>query len=225
MKNLTTFLLLIIAVSLFAADPVAFMIKAKGEIELNRDEEKMMAEEGQNLINKDELISKEQSFAVVKFIDGSSSVKLFPNSILTIEAEQEDDKLNKRSTLMLGGLLAQVKKKTGIFEVDTPNNVVSVKGTQFMVEVGESGRASVSVKEGEVSIKNKQTSNEVSVTSGQKAAENEAGEFTFSDVSADEFEEIYEEKGEDIKEVETLKIEMENEDGEIEIIEIEFEKR
>ena len=82
---------MILSLSLFASDPVAIMLKAKGEIELNRNDEKTKAEEGQNLINKDELVSKEQAFAVVKFIDGSSNVKLFPNSILTIEAEKEED--------------------------------------------------------------------------------------------------------------------------------------
>lgn len=224
MKQILIAVLLILSLSLFASDPVAIMLKAKGEIELNRNDEKTKAEEGQNLINKDELVSKEQAFAVVKFIDGSSNVKLFPNSILTIEAEKEEDKLNKRSTLMLGGLLAQVKKKTGIFEVETPNNVVSVKGTEFMVEVGENGRAAVSVKEGEVSIKNKKTSREVTVPSGQKATESDTGDFTLAEVSEEEFEDISIPEEEE-KEVETLKIEMTNEDGDVEVIEIEFEKR
>lgn len=227
MRVITIIVFLGVICSLFASDPVAFLIKAKGEIELNRNAEKAAATEGQNLLNKDELISREQSFAVIKFIDGSSTVKLFPNSILTIEAEQDAGKLNKKNTLLLGSILAQVKKKTGIFEVDTPNNVVSVKGTEFMVEVGDNGLTAVSVKEGEVSVKNKQTAKEVLVDSGQKATENEDGEFLFSEVSEEEFGTTSEEEKEEKAsgEIETLKIELQNEDGETETIEIEFKKR
>ncbi len=229
MKRLITFVVFMIFVfELMANDPVAFMMKAKGDIKLTRNQDDFLASVGDNLINKDELLTQEESFAIVKFIDGSSNIKLFPNSVLTIEAEKEDDKLNKKSTLLVGSIIASVQKKAGTFEVDTPNNVISVKGTEFLIEVGENGRSSVSVKEGEVSVKNKRTATEIEVTSGSKATENEDGEFTMGEFSAADFEDVFEvgeEEEVEEKEKEVLKIELENDAGEIETIEIEFEKR
>ena len=140
---------------IFAVDNVAITLKAKGDINLTRNEELKKINEGENLFNLDELESKSESFAVVKFVDGSSLIKLFPNSILTINTEEADGELNKKSSLKVGTLWAKVSKKTGLFEVDTPNTVVSVKGTEFTVEVDEYGRAALNVKDGEVIIKPK----------------------------------------------------------------------
>ncbi|MCK4313062.1 MAG: hypothetical protein KAW88_10050, partial [Candidatus Cloacimonetes bacterium] len=70
----------------FAKDSIAIALKVKGDVELKREEQISKAKTGEELVNKDELESKEDSFAAVKFVDGSSVVKLFPNSILTINA-------------------------------------------------------------------------------------------------------------------------------------------
>ncbi|HPR16656.1 MAG TPA: FecR family protein [Candidatus Cloacimonadota bacterium] len=222
MKKITIFsLLILLSAAVFANDPVALILKSAGKIEVTRTEDKYVAKAGENLFDKDELVSGEESFAVVKFVDGSSNVKLFPNSILTIETSQENGLLNKKSTLLVGSILAKVNKKTGLFEVDTPNNVVSVKGTEFIVEVNDAGCATVSVKEGVVEIKNKATGNVTEVSAGKKVTENANGEFDFSDNSNSEFDDSTE--GE--KNTEVMQIELENETGEKETIEIKFEKR
>lgn len=219
MKICFTFFLLMIIASycLAASTPVAYMLKANGLIELLRGDDRSKALEGTNLVNKDEVESKENSFAVIKFIDGSSNVKLFPNSILTIDSEKDNGVLNKKSTLLVGSILAQVNKKTGIFEVETPNNVISVKGTEFLLEVTISGLTNVSVRKGEVVIRNKQTDSQTSVKEGEKASENESGGFTFS--AAGDFDD----KSKDGQK--TLQIELENADGEKVTIDIDFQER
>ena len=119
MKTKILFILIIILfVSICQAeDSVALTLKAKGKVELTRGEENSDINTGDELYNKDEIESMEDSFAAFKFIDGSSVVKLFPNSILTINAKKEGDKLDKKSYLKMGELWSKVVKKTGVFDL------------------------------------------------------------------------------------------------------------
>lgn len=226
-KAIALVILIVLIGSVFAADNVAITLKAKGEVNLTRSEEQRNVNEGENLFNSDELESMSESFAVVKFVDGSSLIKLFPNSILTINTEEEDGELNKRNSLKVGSLWAKVSKKTGLFEVDTPNTVVSVKGTEFIVEVDDFGRASCSVKDGEVIIKAKESEKETTVLPGQKANEDENGNIDVSAFNVDDFEspETNETETEETLEYEILKFELIGEDGQKEEIEMKFIKR
>lgn len=222
MKKLLIFLIMFLtALNLIAAESVAIALQAKGDIDLMRGDKKSQVATGTSLMNKDELVSKDESFAVVKFIDGSSMVKVFPNSILTIAAQEENGELNKKNTLKTGTIWAKVSKKTGMFEIDTPNTVVSVKGTEFMVDVDENGFTSVLVKEGEVNVKNKDTDEEKGVSSGEKAVIDDSGSIGISRSAETNFEDPTRAgDGDDV-----LRIELKNDDGEIQIIEIEFEDK
>lgn len=208
----------------FAADNVAITLKAKGEVNLTRDEEFSKIKEGENLFNSDELESKSESFAVVKFVDGSSLIKLFPNSILTINTEEVDGELNKKNSLKIGTLWAKVSKKTGLFEIDTPNTVVSVKGTEFILEVNEFGLAALQVKDGEVIIKAKDSDKETLVLPGQRASEDENGNIDVASYDVDSFEspEKTDTGGE---EYEILRFNLIGEDGQKEEVEMKFIKK
>ena len=81
-----TLFLFIFAISLIANDSVGIALKVKGDVILTHAEEIINAKDGTELENNDVLESMDESFAVIKFIDGSSVIKLFPNSILTINA-------------------------------------------------------------------------------------------------------------------------------------------
>ncbi|RLC46538.1 MAG: hypothetical protein DRH89_05230 [Candidatus Cloacimonadota bacterium] len=234
MKNILILVLLLsVAVSSFAADSVAIALKAKGDIELMRGDNTSKVNSGDGLMNQDELESKEEAFAVVKFIDGSSLIKLFPNSILTIDAKEEDGQLNKKSTLKMGTIWAKVSKKTGMFEVDTPNTVVSVKGTEFMVDVDLEGTTSVRVKEGEVKLKSKDTNEEKSVVPGEKGVVNKKGKISVARSADTNFTDPTRSSDDDSRggsqtesgETEVMRIELKNADGEIQVIEIEFEDK
>jgi len=212
---------LILLVCALSADSIAIALKIKGDVELRREEIANQAQTGDEFINKDELESKENSFAAVKFVDGSSVVKLFPNSILTINAEKENGNLNKNNYLQFGELWAKVTKKTGKFEIDTPTTVVSVKGTEIFVAVDENGETELFTFKGEAHIRNKADSNEATVTEGQKAHTSGEGEILVSPTQDGDIEESKIDMMEET--FNTLEIEIENSDGEKKTIKINFE--
>ncbi len=224
MKYKLIFIVLVIICTTiaFAKDSIAIALKVKGDVELKREEQISKAKTGEELVNKDELESKEDSFAAVKFVDGSSVVKLFPNSILTINAIKEDGKLNKKSYLQFGELWAKVVKKTGDFEIDTPTTVISVKGTELFISVDEKGETDLYTFDGEVHIRNKTDDNEATVTEGQKAHSRGEGEIVVSPIKKGDISEEQQDLIESgVSNV--LEIELENDEGEKRTIKIEFE--
>ncbi|MDP8204275.1 MAG: FecR family protein [Candidatus Tenebribacter mawsonii] len=217
MKIFFIIIITMFVISLIAEESVGITLKVKGNVILTHEEEDLKAKDGAELENNDVLESKDESFAVVKFIDGSSVVKLFPNSVLTINAEKKDGKLNKRSNLKLGNLWAKVSKNTGEFVIDTPTTVISVKGTKFVLLVAENGSTNLYTLEGAVNIKNKKDGNEANVGKGQKASTSGEGEIIVSTIIEGEMDEY------DISSSEILNINLKNENGEKRSIEIEFE--
>jgi hypothetical protein len=221
-------LLFIFAISLFAQESVGIALKVKGDVILTHEEENLKAQNGSKLDNNDILESKAESFAIIKFIDGSSVIKLFPNSILTINAEKTNGKLNKRSTMKLGELWAKITKNTGEFIIDTPSTVVSVKGTIFILSVDENGFTDLYTLEGSVNIKNKKDDNEVDVGAGQKAHSTGENEIILSAIEDEDmdYEEMDDEEMDDDYDVqltEILEINLKNDAGEKISIEIELE--
>ncbi|MDA3813998.1 MAG: FecR family protein [Candidatus Cloacimonetes bacterium] len=216
-KIYVTLFVFIFTISLIAQESVGIALKVKGDVILTHAEENIKAKDGTELENNDTLESKDESFAVVKFIDGSSVVKLFPNSVLTINAKKTNGKLNKKSTVKLGELWAKVSKNTGEFVVDTPTTVVSVKGTRFVLSVDENGFTDLFTLEGVVNIKNKKDDEEADVGAGQKAHSTGENEIILSVIEDGEME------GYDVPLTETLNINLENESGEKRTIKIEFE--
>ncbi len=209
-------MILIFTISLLAQESVGIVLKVKGDVVLTHKEEDLNAKDGTELENKDVLESKEESFAVVKFIDGSSVIKLFPNSILTINTEKVNGKLNKKSTMKLGELWAKVTKNTGEFVIDTPTTVVSVKGTRFVLFVDENGFTDLYTLEGVVRMENKKDKKKAEVGAGQKAHSTGEGEIPLSVIEDGEMKEY------DIPLSETLNINLKNESGEKRSIKIEI---
>ncbi|MEA2095274.1 MAG: FecR family protein [Candidatus Cloacimonadota bacterium] len=216
-KILIIILMFIFAISLIAQESVGIALKVKGDVILTHKEENLKAKDGSELENNDVLESKAESFAVVKFIDGSSVIKLFPNSILTINTEKTNGKLNKRSTVKLGELWAKVTKNTGEFIVDTPTTVVSVKGTKFVLMVDENGFTDLFTLDGVVNMKNKKDNKEADVSAGQKAHSTGENEIILSVIEEGEME------GYDVPLTEILNINLKNDAGEKRSIEIELE--
>lgn len=220
MKNkiLLILVLALITVSLSTEETVGLTLKVKGDVTLTHEEQDSKAKDGTELVNNDILESKEKSYAVVKFIDGSSVMKLFPKSILTINAEKEDGVLNKKSKIDLGELWAKVTKNTGDFIVDTPTTVISVKGTQFVLKVNEEGGTELLTIKGIVNLKNKKDGNEADVGEGEKAVSSGEGEIIVSMIAEGELD------GYDVQGSETLQINLKNDAGERRAVEIELEQ-
>jgi len=221
MKKLNLlFLLLISVTALSAQESIAISLKVNGDVNLTRAEKISSLQTGSELYSKDLLESNEDSFAAIKFIDGSTIVKLFPHSILEIFAVSEQGKLNKRSKLDLGELWSRVDPESGDFEIETPTTVVSVKGTQFLLEVDEEGATTLYTVTGKVEMKNKTDEQVVLVNEGEKAYSTGTG---LIEVLPYDLEEIEENTEDIIEKTQTLEIKLENAEGEEKTIFIELE--
>ncbi len=155
-RYLLIILILSVIISVFANDPIAVIIKTKGELKLIRNSKETAATSGEALFNGDIVKSGKKSYAAIKFSDASSIVKLFPNSEITITAKKQKDKYNKNISLKIGNIWSKVTKKTGKFDVETPTTVVSVKGTEFLVNFDpEQKITDVMTFRGVVLVKNK----------------------------------------------------------------------
>lgn len=216
-KIFIALLLIILATLLIAKESIGITLKVKGDVILTHEKENISAKDGTELKNNDILESKNESFAVIKFIDGSSVIKLFPNSILTINADKTNGKLNKKSIMKLGELWAKVTKNTGDFIIDTPTTVVSVKGTRFVIIVDENGYTDLFTLEGVVNMKNKDDDHEADVGAGQKAHSTGENEIVLSVIEEGEMKDY------DVPLTETLNINLKNDNGEKRTIKIELE--
>jgi hypothetical protein len=217
MKKLITIFFALIIVGLHANN-IAFTLKAQGDVSLTRSEEISPVTNGMELLNEDVIETKEDSFAAVKFIDGSSVVKVFPRSLLTIKATvSEDNKLNKTNYLNSGEMWAKVSRKTGDFEIDTPTTVVSVKGTRLQVSVDEAGATTVNTFSGVVEMTNKVDGKSAMIAAGENATSTGEGEIEV--VKGNSAEEDYQDDSEE----KSLRINLQNPDGESKTIIINFE--
>jgi len=208
--------IIFICTSLMGADAVAFTLKAVGNVSLTRGDDTNKVENGTQLQNEDMLETKENSYAAVKFVDGSSVIKIFPRSMLTIKTTvSEDNKLNKTNYLNAGEIWAKVTRKSGEFQIDTPTTVVSVKGTRFNVKVDENG-TTVNTFEGIVEMKNKKNGETGLVGAGQNGSSNGDGDMNVGEGNTEE------EEG-DESDPQILEIELDNGDGDTKTIKIEFE--
>lgn len=152
----------------YAIDSVAYPLKVKGDVGLTRNLESSALKLGDKLYNGDEIETKAESYAAIQFEDKSSIIKLFPNTILNIRTEKQGEKYNKKSFLKMGELWAKVEKGTGKFEIETPTTVVSVKGTNFMLNILEDGTTELFTFEGEVIFQNKITGEAETILAGQR---------------------------------------------------------
>lgn len=218
MKRIILILVLVLSISMILAEnSVAVTLKVKGEVEIKRDEKADDLKIGEQLYNKDLLTTGDESFAAVKFIDGSSLVKLFANSVLEINTEREGEKLGKKNKLNLGELWSKVTGKMGTYELETPSTVVSVKGTEFVVVVSEEGYTSLYTIEGKVNIRNKSDGTSEDVEAGYKAYATGTGEIEVTEYDPDELPD------EDQQESNTMEIHLRNDEGEEKTIIIEVE--
>ncbi|MFC1888066.1 FecR domain-containing protein [Candidatus Cloacimonadota bacterium] len=179
-------ILILLTTSLSAVDHIASTIKIKGNVNLTRNENVYPAQLGDVLFNGDILESGTNSFAAVQFIDNKSIIKLFPNSILHIDAEKKGDRLNKKCKLDMGEIWAKISKKQGDFEIETATTVVSVKGTEFLVTFMEDGTTDVYTMEGQVFIRNKIDDLIATAETGQHAQTTGSGTILVEEFDASE---------------------------------------
>lgn len=223
MKQIILILAVTIALSsLLAESPIGLTVRMKGNITLTRDEATNPLNEGSPLLNNDVVRSYDESFALIKFVDDGATLRLFENSVLSLNAEKEDDKLHKNNYLQVGNVFTSVRRNRGDLSIETPTTVASVKGTDGFIIVDEVGNTLIIVINGTFEVYNKQSQVTIEVGAGNTCSSDSSGEmdvFETTDIDEEWLEDI-----EDLMhETDIYRIEMMNEEGDIKTIEIEVD--
>lgn len=224
MKKIYLILFILVALSsIFAAEPVAYLMQGRGNVQIIRDEKAIKFKNGELLYNNDEIKTGGESFAALKYVDGGAAVKVFPNSVIRISAVKYEKQLNKNTILQSGNVYSKISNKIkGAYQVETPTTVASVKGTGFVTKIDESKNTIIIVLEGEVLVQNKDSGQSKSVPAGSTATSDSQGEVKTGETLAGEISEA------DLKEIEsmnkesemTIKVQITDDNGNIKYIEI-----
>lgn len=191
MKRLVIIALLLAVLGLaFAAESVAMLSASKGKVDLSRDAKNIKYKLGDLLKNNDELRTGGESFAAYKYIDGSSTIKVFSNSVVKVTASKSGKTMNKKVTVTKGSVFTQIKPKTGNFLVQTPTTVASVKGTEFLTKITDDNQSMFIVTEGEVELKILDRPGAQAVPKGKTAVIQTDGTFEIRNSTRDDISSI-----------------------------------
>lgn len=185
-KYILILTLICLSLSLFAAESVAMLSASKGKVDLTREAKSVKFKAGDMLKNNDELRTGGESFAAYKYIDGSSTIKVFSNSVVRITANKSGKSLSKKVVIDKGSIFTDVKPKSGAFMVQTPTTVASVKGTGFLTKITEDGISKFVVTDGEVELKILDSDDVKSVPAGNTAIIDAEGNFEIRVSSAED---------------------------------------
>jgi len=219
--------ILIIIVSLFSTlllnslEPSAITITTKGDITLIRTNNKTRLKKADLLYTKDELSSSEKSFAAFKFIDGSGIIKLFPNSRIVINTKKESGKLSKNTFISKGSLLSKVNKHFGVFNVETPTTVASIKGTKFYLQYLDSGITILYTIEGSILFSNKNNGKSAYIHKGEVGKSNGIGDIVVKKYSSRDLPNGVDDNL--FKETKTMNIQMKDANGNTKQVILELE--
>ena len=140
----------------FASNPVAVVIRAKGNVVMVKPDKKQVpVKPGTRINSGSKIITKTKSFAAIKFIDDGSLVRVRQNSSCTVEGKKEENSFLKNIFLEVGTIFSKITRQKGSFRVTTPTSVASVKGTAFWSIQKFKGATTYFGEEGIVEIENK----------------------------------------------------------------------
>ena len=160
MKNLkilfSILLITIFTSSLIAADPVAVIIKAKGDIAIKNaaSGKSITAKRGTRLNDGDKISTGKKGRVFVKFLDDNSLLRIRPNSTCTINAKKEQNSVTKNIFVEVGTIFSKITRQKSSFSVTTPTSVASVKGTIFWTVQKFKGSTQYFGEEGTVEVSN-----------------------------------------------------------------------
>lgn len=224
MKQITIIFILVLSCSLIFGAHVAMLSAAKGKVELKRSGQALRFKTGELLQNNDEVRTGGESFAAYKYVDGSSTIKIFSNSVIKIQANTSGKSLVKKVNVSKGSIFTKIKPKSGTFIVQTPTTVASVKGTGFLTKITAQKQSMFVVTEGEVVLKILDDTETKAVSAGKTAVVEADGRYdirqsTPEDLSAIELAEI---ESTSAKENKIMRIPVVDPSGRIRYIEITY---
>jgi hypothetical protein len=163
-STLNILIIILLTVAFAADDPVAIMIRARGQVQLKNRSASL--KRGTRLTNGDKIVTGKKGSVALKFLDDASLVRIRPNSTCTINTEKSARTVAKNIFVEVGTIFSRVTKQKSAFRVSTPTSVASVKGTKFWTKqelkgatwyFGEEGVFEISNDAGSALVKEDET--------------------------------------------------------------------
>ena len=208
--------------SLFAQDTksIAVAAKVRGETELKVPGGDYAPNliRGKQINDKDWVRTKDDGYIALMFIDDKTLLKIRENSELEIKAVRSGAGLDKSIQMAFGKVKAEISPQlSGVFTIATPTSVASVKGTILWIISTPAGDQII-VTDGTVDVTNNESGQTVTVTVGQTVTSNPDGTIA---VAATPAGGVPQDFGDD-NEGDQIRIRLENPDGDIKEIIIDF---
>lgn len=224
MKKLITLALIsILALSLLSAASVGLITGSKGKVTLKRNAQSIKFKIGDNVHNKDEIRTGAESFASFKYVDGVSSIKVFSNSYIEINASTSGKAMEKSATVRSGSMQTKVTPGSkGSMTIKTPATVASVKGTELFTNVNDSQEVRHIILKGIVNVRIPETGESQDVSAGNTAFVDQDLNFEVRETTEEDLASLDQAEQESIRDSmpKTMRIQLIDEQGQIKYIEI-----
>ena len=172
-----------LSAGLLQAEKIAVATKVKGVSEIMKVWSKNFSslKAGTILDDGDKVRTGKSGFVAIIFIDDKSTLKVKENSEAVITGQRTKKNISKKINIDGGTIRASITKQNVDFVIQTPTSVASVKGTDFWMVVDELLGDQIIGIEGQVSLVNTETGQEVNVTSGMTGVSSPDGQVGISE--------------------------------------------
>ena len=222
-KSLLLLGMILIVQNTFAADKIALTLKARGDTKLKRATEaefKPNLQVGTTLSSDDHILTGKDGFAVLVFLDDKSQIRVRENSEMIISGTRSETAISKEISMQFGTLKAEIStQRRGDFVIATPTSVASVKGTVFWVMSDPITGDTFYGVSGSVQVTNNESGAVIVVGANQTGTSTPDGNVNVETTSADDTPEDTEET---TAPVNTLRIQLQNQQGEVKEIEVKY---
>jgi hypothetical protein len=177
------YFIIFLLASFIHADKIAVATKVKGVSEIMKVGSKNFnsLKAGMILDDGDKVRTGNSGFVAIIFIDDKSTLKIKENSEAVITGQRTVKNISKKINIDGGTIRASITKQNVDFVIQTPTSVASVKGTDFWMVVDELLGDQIIGIEGQVSLVNTETGQEVNVTSGMTGVSTPDGQVGISE--------------------------------------------
>tara|TARA_B100001741_G_C16522291_1_gene585340 strand:- start:336 stop:1016 length:681 start_codon:yes stop_codon:yes gene_type:complete len=193
MKKILIFYSFLFTLS-FSASAIGMVTKTMGNVEYKESSSGSTKQLvlGNFLYNNDQIITKEDGFAVILYIDDKSQVKIQSNTELTIRGTASAGEIAKQINVTNGIVKANVtKEQSSDFTLVSPTSVAAVKGTDFWGVIDENTGDKFCGLSGKVEVTNSATGQMVELVANTTALSLKDGSLSVAvtqegDIPADE---------------------------------------
>tara|TARA_Y100001970_G_scaffold8058_1_gene9199 strand:- start:538 stop:1218 length:681 start_codon:yes stop_codon:yes gene_type:complete len=156
----------------FSASAIGMVTKTMGNVEYREASTGTTRQltMGNILYNNDQIVTKEDGFVVILYIDDKSQVKIQSNTELTIRGAVSAGEIAKQINVTNGTVKANVtKKQSSDFQLVSPTSVAAVKGTDFWGVIDENTGDRFCGLSGKVEVTNSATGQMVELVANTTA--------------------------------------------------------